>query len=250
MARTTHEIAIDTVHDEIVVPNPFAQALLFFRGGAEGNEKPLRIIQGPKTLLGGDMDTDNVSIDNINNEVYVTQESADTILVFNNRDSGDVAPVRILHGPKTDMRFPRRVTVDPVSNVMAVVASKGIMIYPRTANGDVSPSCVIAGPKTGLGGGEEMTLSKALLYAPAKTIIFGGAGRRSPGPKPEGEEGGGSFTAIWKYGDCGDVPPMYKMKGGSGVFDINPADKELIMNRKGRVEVYSMPEAFAADSAH
>ena len=244
MARTTHEIAIDTVHDEIVVPNPFAQALLFFRGDAKGDEKPLRIIQGPKTMLGGDMDTDNVSIDNTNGEVYVTQESGDAILVFNSRATGDVAPVRILHGPKTQMRFPRRVTVDPVNNLMAVVASKGIMIYPRTADGDVPPSCVITGPNTGLGGGEGMTLSKALLYPPAKKIIFGGGGRRAPGPKAEGDEGGGSFTAIWKYGDCGDVPPLYKMKGGSGVFDINPADKELIMNRKGRVEVYSMPEAF------
>ena len=226
MARTTHEIAIDTVHDEIVVPNPFAQALLFFRGNAKGNEKPLRIIQGPKTLLGGDMDTDNVSIDNVNNEVYVTQESADSILVFSNRANGDVAPVRVLHGPKADMRFPRRVTVDPVNNLMAVVASKGIEIYPRTANGDVAPTCIITGPKTGLGGGEGMTLSKALLNPAAKTIIFGGGGRRTPGARAEGDEGGGSFTAIWKYGDCGDVPPLYKMKGGSGVFDTTRQTKK------------------------
>lgn len=252
MARTTHELAVDTVHDEIVVPNPFAQAILFFRAGAGGEEKPLRIIQGPKTLLGGSMDTDNVSIDTVHDEVYTTQESSDSILVFSGRANGDVAPVRILHGPNTDMRFPRRVTVDPVNNLLAVVASKGIMLFPRTANGDVAPTCIITGPKTGLGGGEEMTLSKALLYPPARKIIFGGGGRRRPNRHGGDEDesnpftgsGSGSFTAIWKYGDCGDVPPVYKMKGGSGSFDINPADKEIIMSGRGLVRVYSMPEAF------
>ena len=240
MARTTHELAVDTVHDEIVVPNPFAQALLFFRAGAQGEEKPLRIIQGPKTLLGGSQDTDNVAIDNAHDEVYVTQEQSDAILVFAGRASGDVAPVRILHGPNTQMRFPRRVTIDPVNNLLAVVASKGIMLFPRTANGDVPPSCVITGPKTGLGGGEEMTLSKALLYPPAKKIIFGGGARRAV----HGGERNPAFFAIWKYGDCGDVAPLYRMKGGSGVFDINPADKEIIMNNRGSVRIYSMPEAF------
>ena len=241
MARTTHELAVDTVHDEIVVPNPFAQALLFFRADAQGDDRPVRIIQGPKTLLGGSMDTDNVAIDTAHNEVYTTQEGSDSILVFNSRASGDVAPIRVLHGPKTQMRFPRRVTVDPVNNLMAVVASKGILLFDRTANGDVAPQCVITGPKTGLGGGEGFTLSKALLYPPAKKIIFGGGATRAPKGQPGRQR---AFTAVWKYGDCGDVAPLYKVEEGSGVFDINPAAKEIIMTRGGDVKIFYLPEAF------
>ena len=241
MARTTHELAVDTVNDEIVVPNPFAQALLFFRAGAEGDEKPLRMIQGPKTIFGGSMDTDNVSIDTVNRELYVTQEGSDSILVFSSRAAGDVAPIRMLHGPKTEMRFPRRVTVDPVNNLMAVVASKGILIFNRTDQGDAAPRCVISGPKTGLGGGEGFTLSKALLYPPAKKIIFGGGARRVPKGEPGRQR---AFTAIWNYGDCGDVAPVYRLEDGSGVFDINPKTQEIIMSGSRGIRFYHMPEAF------
>ena len=241
MARTTHELAVDTVHNEIVVPNPFAQALLFFRDVAEGDEKPLRVIQGPKTMLGGSMDTDNVSIDLVNSEVYVTQEGSDSILVYPSRASGDVAPVRVLRGPKTEMRFPRRVTIDPVNNLMAVVASKGILIFNRTDQGDVAPRCVITGPKTGLGGGEGFTLSKAQLYPPAKKIIFGGGAQRVP----KGNSGRQrAFTAIWNYGDCGDIAPTHRLEDGSGIFDINPKAKEIIMYSRRGIRIYHLPEAF------
>ncbi len=241
MARTTHEVAIDNVHDELVVPNPFAQALLFFRANAKGNDEPVRVIQGPKTLLGGSMDTDNVSIDTVHDEVYTTQEGSDSIFVFPGRANGDVAPIRILHGPDTQMRFPRRVTIDPINNLIAVVASKGILIFDRTASGNAAPKCVISGPKTGLGGGEGMTLSKALLYPPAKKIIFGGGGRRVPRGHKDKQR---PFTAVWNYGECGDVAPLYKLEQGSGVFDINPKAKEIIMSSSSGIRIYRMPEAF------
>ena len=109
-----------------------------------------------------------------------------------------------------------------------------------TDEGDVAPRCVISGPKTGLGGGEGYTLSKALLYPPAKKIIFGGGRRRMPKGQPRVP----AYMAIWKYGDCGDVPPLYKLEGGTGMFDINPADKEIIMGDGRGVRIYYMPEAF------
>ena len=51
LGRTMHDIAYDPIHDEIVVGSPFAQAILVFRGGADGQEAPLRIIQGPRTQI-------------------------------------------------------------------------------------------------------------------------------------------------------------------------------------------------------
>ena len=53
MSRTMHDIRYDPVHDEFIVNNPFAYAVLVFRGGANGQEAPVRVIQGPKTGLGG-----------------------------------------------------------------------------------------------------------------------------------------------------------------------------------------------------
>ena len=63
-----HSISFDHIHDEIVVTNPFAQAVLTFRGDANGEVPPIRIIQGPKTGFG---QPDVMSVDPVNNEYYV-----------------------------------------------------------------------------------------------------------------------------------------------------------------------------------
>ena len=90
---------MDSIHDEIAVPNPFAQALLFFRGGANGDEAPIRVIQGPKTLLS--YPTDNVVLDGVHREVFVAQSFTNSVFVFRSDVGGDVAPIRIVRGPKT-----------------------------------------------------------------------------------------------------------------------------------------------------
>ena len=51
LGRTMHSIIYDPLHDEISVPQDFACAILTFRGGATGEEPPIRILQGPKTQL-------------------------------------------------------------------------------------------------------------------------------------------------------------------------------------------------------
>ncbi len=49
--RAMHDMRYDEVHDEIVLANPIAQAVLTFRGGASGDVAPLRVIQGPRTRM-------------------------------------------------------------------------------------------------------------------------------------------------------------------------------------------------------
>ena len=62
-----HDIRYDEVHDEILVPVPYGQAILTFRGGADGQEGPIRILQGPKVGTIGS----RVEVDPINNEIYI-----------------------------------------------------------------------------------------------------------------------------------------------------------------------------------
>src|SRR3990167_3579067 len=73
LGRTMHDIQYDEIHDEFLVTNPFAQALLVFRGGADGEEAPLRVIQGAKTLMTGPSysGVDRAEIDPVNNEILV-----------------------------------------------------------------------------------------------------------------------------------------------------------------------------------
>ena len=67
-----HDIRYDAVHDEIVVPVPYAQAILTFRGGADGQEGPIRIIQGMKTgEIGSRLD-----VDPVHNEIFTYRDNS------------------------------------------------------------------------------------------------------------------------------------------------------------------------------
>ena len=90
-----HDIRYDEVHDEFVVTNPFAQAVLVFAGDATGDAPPKRIIQGPKTQMAG---SDRLDIDTVHNEIFVPNGNA--ILVY----PGDA---RRRRSPDTGDSWPR-----------------------------------------------------------------------------------------------------------------------------------------------
>ena len=68
-----HGFGFDAIHDEICVTSPLAQAILIFRGGAKGEEPPVRVIQGPHTQIKGTAygGNDMVTVDPVNNEIYI-----------------------------------------------------------------------------------------------------------------------------------------------------------------------------------
>ena len=43
LGRTMHDIRYDPVNDEFMVTNPFAQAILIYKGNADGDAPPVRI---------------------------------------------------------------------------------------------------------------------------------------------------------------------------------------------------------------
>src|SRR5215470_5504005 len=83
ISRTMHGFAYDPIHDEIVVTSPLTQAILIFRGAANGEEPPLRVIQGPHTqILGGPgQGLDKVTIDAANGEILLPTYTG-ALLVF------------------------------------------------------------------------------------------------------------------------------------------------------------------------
>src|ERR1051326_6082836 len=122
-------MAVDTIHDELVVPNTFALAILFFKGNAKGDVPPVRVIKGPKTQLDY---TDHVAVDGVNNEVYAAEPRNNAILVFRRDVGGDVAPIHIIKGPKTKLDAPMGISVDPINNLMAVSGVTGTLVFNRT----------------------------------------------------------------------------------------------------------------------
>lgn len=234
LARTMHQISVDSVHDELVVPNPFAEAILFFRGGADGEEAPIRIIQGPKTKLRW---TDNVSVDPVHNEIFTAQRLTNAIFVFRRDASGDVEPIRIIQGPKTQLSTPKRVVVDPINNLLVVGNTqdpKGLLIFGRTDEGDMAPRAIISGARmTGNLGVKWFT-----IYPEGKRI-FGVV------------KGQDSFVGVWKYSDNGDVAPWVMLKGSRLIspagIAFDPDTQEVFIEgggRPGAVLVYHLPEFF------
>jgi hypothetical protein len=213
--------------------------VLTFRGAADGDEAPVRIIQGPKTQI---LLPEMVEVDPVNNELFVPAQNK--VLVFNRTDQGDVAPKRILNVPAN------RVAVDYVHNFL-VVGGRGargnqIAIFDRAAAGDTKPLRVIAGPNAPVGG----VRHGFDVYSPAGRILVSVPSR---GNDPESDlASDASFVGIWSVYDDGDVPPQWTIGGPKGVLrnprgvTVDAKNKTLIVSDKylNGVLSYSFPEMF------
>jgi hypothetical protein len=246
LSRTMHDVRYDPVNDELLVTNPFARAILVFRGGADGEEAPVRIIQGPKTLLGG---ADRLDVDPVHNEILIAD--GDRILVYPRLGNGDVGPTRVIEGPDTQLDNDGTLAVDPQNNVIAVAQDtipRGsqrmarMLIFDRAGKGNIKPRGVIAGPKT-----EIIRINQLQIYSPKGWIIAAQPGFIDM-QVPEG-----IFIGIWSINDNGNVPPRWKIGGNPRSVMVKPRgvaldikNKELIVAdmRLNSVLTYYFPEIF------
>jgi DNA-binding beta-propeller fold protein YncE len=235
-----HGIGYDPIHDEIVVPQAFAQAVLTFRGGANGEEAPIRVIQGPLTQLKA---PDRMAIDPVNNEIYIVEQGY--ILVFPREANGNVAPIRKLEGPDTGIAGFSFLAVDPVHNVLIHGGGGRLRIFDRTANGNVKPKAIIGGPKSGFNGPN----GAIAVHAPTGMII---ASSRVSGRAGSDQLNNVGEVAVFSVNDSGDVRPRWTIGRGflkvpRGVA-VDPEGKNLIVSDKvgNRIVTFNMPEIFGS----
>jgi hypothetical protein len=225
---------------------------------ADGNDMPLRKIEGQKTLLGRTMHT--IVYDPKNDEISVPQDFAHAIMTYRGDADGEATPLRILQGPKTLLNGPERHAVDWVNDETYVPQGNEILVFNRRDNGNVAPKRIFKGPDTKLGadamavdtlnnllvvvGPYEAEGLKIRMYPRTATgnvkplRQVGGPKsmiKRLGGPfalhQPKGwivmtmrpaEAGvlGGddSFTGIWSVFDDGDVPPRWTIGGPRGAL--------------------------------
>jgi hypothetical protein len=243
LSRTMHDIRYDEIHDEFLVVNPFADAILTFRGEISGQESPVRIIQGPNAKIGGN----RLDVDPIHNEIFVPDGTR--IRVFPREANGNVAPIRIIEGPDTQLARASSLSVDPINNILVVGFNKGnndrdgaLLIFNRTDNGNVKPRAVIRGPKSGI-----IRINQMAVYPPKRLIVATMPGEGDLMEPPD------AFLGVWTYDDNGDVPPKWKIPVGPkttlgkpfGVV-LNPENKEVIISdmRRNAVLTFSVPEIF------
>ncbi len=267
LTRVAHGITYDPARDEIWASEPLASSVVCFRGDANGQAAPLRMIQGAKTKLHGPM---GLVVDDKHHELVVADDVTALILVYPWDANGNVAPLRVIGGPRAGMRGVSGVAVDPVHNLivaasgsrrpegsnqvgpvpasfLAHVRSGGLFIFNRTDNGDVAPRAVIAGPHTGIGRVSQVAVYDDRIY----TVVSLGSQYRPPydrggyRPRPGctgpplplltvGERM--NFVGVWNVTDSDDVPPRAiifgpatELAGAIGIA-LNPQAGEIYVS--------------------
>jgi DNA-binding beta-propeller fold protein YncE len=109
---------------------------------ASGDTAPIRVIQGPQTQLNWPT---ALSLDLRRGELYVANDTGDSILVFTVPDHGDVAPKRVIKGPKSMIQSPTGVFYDGKNDEVwaSNFGNHTATVYDAMANGDVPPKRVI-----------------------------------------------------------------------------------------------------------
>ena len=123
-------------------------SITVYRLNANGDEAPLRIIQGPKTGLDW---PGAMSVDLETGDLYVANDMGQDLIVFHTSDQGDVGPARTIKGPSTGLSYPVGVFVDSKNKeVWATnIGNSTATVYPLMANGNVSPLRVIRSAEEG-----------------------------------------------------------------------------------------------------
>ena len=130
---------------------------------AQGDDKPLRTIEGPNTRLGSAY---GIALDTKRKLMFVANHGnygndpddpkgarfePSLITVYPLDADGDVAPIQVIQGPKSQLNWPALMYADSERGELYVAndGDHSILVFSATANGDVAPIRVIRGPKTG-----------------------------------------------------------------------------------------------------
>jgi len=244
LSRSVHDIRYVEEHDEFVVANSLAGAIMTFRGAADGQEGPIRVIQGSNSPGSAN----RLAVDAVHDEIFIPDNNR--IRVYPRLGNGNVAPIRIIEGPDTQLKNAQSIAVDPVNNILVVGFNRldedtengALLVFNRTDSGNVKPRTIIRGPKSGI-----IRINQLQVYPPRKLIVA-----TMPGQIDQMEPDH-TFLGIWSYEDTGDIPPRWQIPANARttlkkVFGVtlNPKNKEVIISdmRLNGVLTFSVPEIF------
>jgi hypothetical protein len=251
IVRSIHDMAYDPVKDEIFVMQTTMDAVQVFKGDANGDVAPLRMIMGPKTQIRTlNEAVGRLCLDTVNHELYLP--NGPKVLVFDQNAVGDVAPKRVLLGPpphdmeggpgggRRGLMYASTCTVDPVHNLLIISGrSPGwgkrlnvfdfvenpnqrnsldgddsvgqLLIFDRTAAGDASPLRIIRGGKTML----SYTQMLMTIYPPKGWIYAAVWGSNWAGTDQSSER---ALVGVFHISDNGNVAPRYTIGGPNGIL--------------------------------
>src|SRR5262245_46559146 len=104
----------------------------------KGDIAPLRVIQGPRTQLNWPT---GIAYDPKRNEIFIANDTGDSVLVFDANANGNVAPKRVLKGQKSMIKYPVGLFVDTVHDELwtANFGNHTVTVHKPDAQGDTPP---------------------------------------------------------------------------------------------------------------
>jgi DNA-binding beta-propeller fold protein YncE len=193
-------IAFNKKRDELALSVQTPNMYVVFRRDAKKFDAPLRSVRGPHT---GMADPHGIYFDETHNEVFVANHGnfrpnelitsytaydaresrqersgkafsetargrfvASSLTIFDGDAKGDVAPLRTISGPLSQLDWPMGVAVDETNNEVFVAnnGDNSVLVFKRTANGNVQPDRVIRGPATGIKGPMGVAIAKDEIW--------------------------------------------------------------------------------------
>ena len=143
VAHGSGDVFLDPKNNELFITTEHVNKITVHRRTAQGEEDPLRYIQGPHTGLA---DPHAIYVDNETNEIFVTNHGhwRETKLGEGYGLVGDSKLAR-----KRGSQNPRYPDIpDPLGPSTGKFMPPSITFYPRTAQGDVAPLRTIQGSQT------------------------------------------------------------------------------------------------------
>lgn len=185
------------------VPNDTVDTLVIFGRNAQGDVAPDRELRTPHGTYG-------IAVDETKQEMFLTVQHSNSVVVYPKTARGNEKPVREIAGPSTQLEDPHGIAVDPSRSLLFVVnygnaKARGregagsfqhpsISVYPLDSAGDIAPLRVIEGDQTQLNWPAGMTIDPqaGLLYV--------------------ANDGGDSVLAF-RVSDNGNIAPRRIIKG-------------------------------------
>ena len=173
-------VYIDPVTKEVYVLNNDTQNWLpVFPRDARGNATPSRYLAAPHGTFG-------IAVNEEKQEMFMTVQHQNSVVVYRKQASGDEKPLRTIAGSDTQLEDPHGIALD-IKNRLIFVSNFGnaqvsppgsrggrraadtygkfelpsITVYPLDASGNVKPLWIIEGPKTMLNWPSQMALHEA-----------------------------------------------------------------------------------------
>jgi DNA-binding beta-propeller fold protein YncE len=159
-------LAANEERQELYVVNQEDNAVYVYRKQAEGEEKPLRILRGPDTLMA---DPHGIALDTKNNVMFVSNFGSaqmkdpqtgraygaykqPTINVYPLLAAGNIKPLRVIEGPKARLNWPAHMALHEERQELFVAndADDSVLVFRASDEGDAAPIRIIKGSNTGI----------------------------------------------------------------------------------------------------